>query len=132
MALKLKQQIIGECGEISLELSRDMSEEEIVFLTKVLVALVNGQPLKAVLYNEIINNRIQEYRIKFFANQKQKINTIKLVRDQIHCGLREAKDMVEGTMDCPWMEKSAHRLLLNLLQVNNISEFVVETREIME
>src|ERR1700722_4515508 len=118
MAMKL--QLTSREGTASFDVQRILTSQELGFLTQVLGNLLEGRPFLPVCIGDN-----EQHRIKFGAISNN-IMAIKLVREALGCGLKEAKDIVENTMDCPWMDRVPAEVLAEKLRANGILEFSIQ------
>lgn len=128
--MKTKLEINGTCGTVSLEIDRDFSSKEWDFLTSTLRALVSGESFRVGTPGEDdVAEPQYMYRIRFGEQIKEKLSAIKTIRQELgflDMGLKDAKDLVEGTKICPWLHKFNYENLAVQLNRAGVFNFTVE------
>ncbi len=128
-------------GTISLSLNREFAEGEIENIVKFMKGLlkskpmvtrqealdwaVRGEPTSSVL---AWGDDVTCYYELSFQNPPNKILAIKVVREVLGCGLKEAKDMVEGTMRIPPLSIFNAKMMKSNLERAGIKEFMLQAQ----
>jgi len=98
--MKFDLELENDIGCISISLNKDFAEGEIESIVKTMKSLLHT---KLALTNDSVFALGDEY-LYFelqFHNPQNKIVAIKALREALGCGLKDAKDMVDGTTRVP-------------------------------
>lgn len=103
--MKLNLSIQGKTGQAQISLDKEFEYGEVEKIAAFLNDLVDGIP--------VVTPTPKMYQLRFSGQGvDRKINAIKIVRAHTQLGLKEAKDVVEGT-------RQLH--LLNVVQLNALT-----------
>jgi ribosomal protein L7/L12 len=103
--MKFNLSIQGKTGQAQISLEKEFEYGEIEKIASFLNDLVDGIP--------VVTPAPKMYQLRFNGQGvDRKINAIKIVRAHTNLGLKEAKDVVEGTRQLQ---------LLNVVQLNALT-----------
>ncbi len=128
-------------GCISLSLNREFADGEIENIVKLMKGLLKSKPM--VSRQEALDwamkgepapsvlawgDDLVVYYELTFQNPINKISAIKVVRNVLGCALKEAKDMVEGTMRIPPLSIYNAKMMKTELDRSGIKEYTLQAQ----
>ena len=138
--MKFDLEIENEVGCIAITLDRDFAEGEMEAIVKMAKNLLKkkptreealawskaGEPAPSVL---AWNGLSTYYVLKFNHKMSNPINAIREVRSALGCGLKEAKDMVEGKTPCPPLSIHNATMIKEALHRAGVTEYSLKEVE---
>lgn len=125
--MKFDLELESEVGAVSITLNRDFEDGEIEEIVSLMKSLLH--PKKELSTKEFSSHLENKYfELKFLPLLKNRIDAVRVLRSVFGCGLKEAKDMVEGVSRVPPLSSFNAKIVEESLERAGISEFILEAQ----